>query len=571
MTDTKEIEQQVAEIRALQAKSWPSGLPREITYRLGKKPLSQYVRDEARARPDDPMVHFYGRSLSWGAVDSLSDKFAGLLQSKGVRAGDRVALMMGNCPQFLICFWGIMKLGAVLVPVNPMFKTVELSYQLNDSGAQTLVFQDDLAPLVAQVQAETPVKTLFATGAADMAGEVSPVPLPEGMGAAPAAEGVPRLLEEIELAVPFSGPDCTDLDAVAALNYTGGTTGMPKGCVHTHGDMLFTVAAYCGPAMPEAGAEDVVVNFFPMFWIAGEDLGVLAPVYTGAAVCILHRWDAVGWMAAVSHYGASIVTLLVDNAVEVMRHKEAGNYDLGSLGITSVCSFVKKLNPSFRDEWRALTGSTMVEAAYGMTETNTCDTFTVGFQDDDYDLSQQPVFVGLPVAETDIIIRDFDTGALKPLGETGEICVRSPSVLKSYWNKPEETAHAIRDGWLHTGDIGMLNSKGFVHYLGRRKEMLKVSGMPVFPAELEMLLGRHPAVLGSGVIGRKDDKKGEVPVAFIHLDPAQAGELDADSLQAWCREQMATFKVPEIRLVDSLPMTATGKVKKEELAALLQG
>ena len=141
--------------------------------------------------------------------------------------------------------------------------------------------------------------------------------------------------------------------------------------------------------------------------------------------------------------------------------------------------------------------------------------------------------------------------------------------MKSYWNKPDATAHALRDGWLHTGDIGLVNTRGFVHYLGRRKEMLKVNGMPVFPTEIEMLLGRHPAILGSGVIGRKDEAKGEVPVAFVHLDPEQAHGIDADSLRAWCREQMASFKVPEIRLVDGLPMTATGKVKKEELAALL--
>jgi fatty-acyl-CoA synthase/long-chain acyl-CoA synthetase len=211
----------------------------------------------------------------------------------------------------------------------------------------------------------------------------------------------------------------------------------------------------------------------------------------------------------------------------------------------------------------------MVEAAYGMTETNTCDTFTVGLQEGNYDLAQQPVFVGLPVPGTDIIIRDFETGALKPLGESGEICVRSPSVLKSYWQKPEETAHALRDGWLHTGDIGMVNERGFVHYLGRRKEMLKVNGMPVFPAEIEMLLGRHPAIIGSGVVGRADARKGEVAVAFIQLDPAQAEGLDAEGLRHWCRDQMASFKVPEIRLVESLPMTATGKVKKEELSALL--
>ncbi len=569
MTPMQEIEDQVQILRGLQAESWPTGLSRDIVYRRGKVPLSQYVRAEAKARPDAPMIHYYGRTLSWKDVDTLSDQFASLLQSRGVGAGDRVALMMGNCPQFTICFWGIMKRGAVLVPVNPMFKEIELAYQLNDSGAETLVFQDDLAPLVANVLEDTSVRVTYATGAAEMAGQGGAVPRPDGMGLALPADGVDRLLAALDESGPFNGPDCSDVNAVAALNYTGGTTGMPKGCVHTHGDMLYTVASYCGAAMQDAGPDDVVVNFFPMFWIAGEDLGVLAPVYTGAAVCILHRWDAVGWMASVAQYRASITMLLVDNAVEVMRHSEAVNYDLTSLGTTSVCSFVKKLGSAFREDWRALTGSTMVEAAYGMTETNTCDTFTVGLQANDYDLQQQPVFVGLPVPETDIIIRDFETGALKALGETGEICIRSPSILKSYWNKPDETDHAIRDGWLHTGDIGMVNERGFVHYLGRRKEMLKVNGMPVFPAEIEMLLGRHPAVLGSGVIGRSDPNKGEVPVAFVHLDPDQADGLDADALRAWCRENMASFKVPEIRLVEGLPMTATGKVKKEKLAALL--
>ncbi|MBB3994855.1 fatty-acyl-CoA synthase/long-chain acyl-CoA synthetase [Sulfitobacter undariae] len=569
MTQTQELDDHVSELRRLQAASWPAGVPREITYRKGKVPLSQYIRAEAKERPDDAMVHFYGNTLSWAEVDALSDKFAGLLQKSGVSAGDRVGVMMGNCPQFTICFWGIMKLGAILVPVNPMFKAIELTYQLNDSGAETLVFQDDLAGLVAQVLSDSPVKTLFATGAAEMIGNTNAIPLPAGMGSAPNAPNIARLLTEIDSADAFQGPDCIDLDAVAALNYTGGTTGMPKGCVHTHGDMLYTVAAYCGAAMGDIGPDDVIVNFFPMFWIAGEDLGLLAPVYTGASICMLHRWDAIGWMAAVAEYRASAVTLLVDNAVEVMRHEAVAEYDLSSLNGTSVCSFVKKLGSGFRQEWRALTGSTMVEASYGMTETNTCDTFTLGMQGDDYDLQQQPVFAGLPVTGTDIIIRDFETGALKPLGKSGEICVRSPSVLKSYWNKPDETAHAIRAGWLHTGDIGMVNEQGYVHYLGRRKEMLKVNGMPVFPAEIEMLLGRHPSVVGSGVIGRQDAAKGEVPVAFVQLALDQDPPLDAETLRAWCRDQMASFKVPEIRLVDSLPMTATGKVKKDELTALL--
>ncbi|MGB7317579.1 MAG: AMP-binding protein [Planktotalea sp.] len=569
MTTRQDIEAKVLEVRSLQAQSWPEGAPREVNYRLGQVPLSQYLRAEAQNRPNDVMLHYYGRSFSWSEIDALSDRFAEVLRTNGIGAGGRVALMMGNCPQFTICFWGIMKLGAVLVPVNPMFKAIELTYQLNDSGAEVLVFQDDLAPLVEQVLSDTEVKTLLAIGAAELAGQAGPVPRPAGMGAAPKAHGVTRLLDALDAAKRFAGPDCVDLDAVAALNYTGGTTGMPKGCVHTHGDMLYTIAAYCGPVMPDAGPQDVVVNFFPMFWIAGEVLGVLLPVYSGASLCILHRWDALGWMAAVQEHRGSIVTLLVDNAVEVMRHGDAHQYDLSSLRMTSVCSFVKKLGHGFRSEWRDLTGSTMVEASWGMTETNTCDTFTVGMQGGDYDLEQQPVFVGLPVPGTDIVIRDFETGALVPLGKTGEICVRSPSVLKSYWNKPEETAHALRDGWLHTGDIGMINERGHVHYLGRRKEMLKVNGMPVFPAEIEMLLGRHPAILGSGVIGRNDAAKGEVPVAFIHLDPKRSEGIDASVLQTWCRAHMATFKVPEIRIVDALPMTTTGKVKKEELSKLL--
>ncbi len=569
MTLKDEIDAQVQELRRLQDENWPAGVPRELHYRRGRKPLSQYLRDTANERPEDAAIHYYGRTLSWGDLDDLSDRFAGLLQSGGIGRGDRVALMMGNCPQFSLCFWGIMKLGAILVPVNPMFKKAELVYQLNDAGAGLIVVQDDLVPLVAEAQAETPLRRILATGAAEMAGAQGPVPQPAGMGAAPPPDGVERLLDALDGAPRFAGGGCDDLDAVAALNYTGGTTGLPKGCVHTHGDMLYTAAAYCGAALPDVGPDDVVVNFFPMFWIAGEDLGLLAPMYTGSAVCMLHRWDIVGWMAAVSHYRGSVVTLLVDNAVDVMRHPAVGDYDLGSLRNTSVCSFVKKLGKTFRDDWRALTGSTMIEAAWGMTETNTCDTFTAGMQQDDYDLNQQPVFVGLPVPGTDIVIRDFDTGAVKPIGETGEICVRSPSVLKSYWNKPEETAHALRDGWLHTGDIGMVNARGHVHYLGRRKEMLKVNGMAVFPAEIEMLLGRHPAVVGSGVIGRADPASGEIPVAFVQLNPDLAGDIDAETMRAWCKKQMASYKVPEIRLVKGLPMTATGKVKKEELTALL--
>ncbi|MCG3163650.1 MAG: Long-chain-fatty-acid--CoA ligase [Acidobacteria bacterium] len=204
-----------------------------------------------------------------------------------------------------------------------------------------------------------------------------------------------------------------------------------------------------------------------------------------------------------------------------------------------------------------------------MTETHTVDTFTIGMQDDDFDLKSKPIFVGLPMPGTEFKILDFETRQLKPLGEEGEIVVRSPSLLKSYWNKPEATAEAFGAGWFHTGDIGMIDEQGYLHFLGRRKEMLKVKGMSVFPAEIEAILGQHPSVVGSGVIGVEDAERGQSPVAFVRIRPEDRERLTEAELTEWCRRNMAAYKVPRIRFVEELPMTATGKVKKEELGRLL--
>jgi fatty-acyl-CoA synthase len=268
--------------------------------------------------------------------------------------------------------------------------------------------------------------------------------------------------------------------------------------------MLYTAASNFGIALERAD-DTVFLSFFPQFWIAGENLGLVFPVFCGATLVLLTRWDPVAVMTAVQRYRVTCMAMPVDGAVEMMDHPRFGEFDLRSLRQVRVVSFVKKLNLDYRRRWQALTGGILAEAAWGMTETHTSDTFTTGFQDGDYDLHAQPVFVGLPVPGTEFKICDFDTGALKPLGVEGEIRVRSPSLLKGYWNKPEATAEALVDGWLRTGDIGVIDEQGFLHFLGRRKEMLKVKGMSVFPPEIEAVLGQHPAVLGSGVIGRLDE------------------------------------------------------------------
>ncbi len=557
-----------AQLDALQRQRWPEGVPLSVEYPLGEITLGEILRTWAQRQPDKAAVVYYGATMSYRELDERSDRHAALLASLGVKPGDRVAVMLGNCPQYHVAFYGALKLGAVHVPVNPLFKQAELLYELNDSGAQTLIVIDQLVDLALAVQSETGVKRILVTSFEEALPAAPTLPVPESIRTGKQVPpGTIDWLPALAACTTAAPPLNTDLDATAALNYTGGTTGMPKGCVHTQRDMVYTAASAATVALG-TGPDDVILNYMAMFWIAGENLGLIYPVFNGSTLVLLARWDAVAAMAAIQQYRVTRVGFVFDNAVEILDHPDAARYDFSSLKGARCSSFVKKLNPAYRARWQALTGTTIAEAAWGMTETHTSDTFTTGFQEDDFDLKGQPVFVGLPVPGTRIKICDWETGAPLPLGREGEMVVSTPSLMMGYWNKPDATAETLRGStWFRTGDIGVYDELGFLHFLGRRKEMLKVRGMSVFPTEIEALLGQHPQIIGAGVIGVPDERAGELPVAFVVARPG-AG-LTAETLTAWCRDNMATYKVPRIRMVEALPMTATGKVKKHELAAML--
>lgn len=554
-------------LRELQQAAWPAGHATEPQYPLGQRPLTHYLQHWAQTVPDKPAVRFYGHDLTYAELDELSSRFAALLLDSGVQPGDRVAVYLPNCPQLHIVFYGILKAGAVHCPVSPMAMPMELAYQVKDCGAQVIVSFDQLLPVVRQVAEDCQLRLLISTSLSELCPAEPPFAVPDLLLA-------PKLpiTDSIDLLPALAGIEPrTDLpepalDAIAALNYTGGTTGLPKGCIHTHGDMLYTCASFL-PAALGLDSDRVSLNFMPEFWIAGENAGLLFPVYGGTSLVLLARWDALAFMGAVQHYRVNHTGLLVDSAAEILDHPQRDAFDLSSLQVTSCVSFIKKLTPEYRRRWHELTNCTLFETSFGMTETHTCDTFTAGLQEDDFDLKSAPTFVGLPVPGTEFKVCDFDTGALLPLGSEGELCVRSPSLLKGYWNKPEASAEALRDGWLHTGDSGVITEQGFIRYLGRRKEMLKVNGMSVFPSELEAMLGQHPDLLASAVVGRPDERRGEMPLAFVVAKPGSG--LTGEALIDWCRQIMASYKVPEVRMVDSLPMTATGKVKKNELKELI--
>jgi len=560
----------LSKLEALWDKNRPSDLPPEPHYPLGEVPLTEYLRHWAREAPDRPCVIFYGAELTFGQLDDLSDRFASFLAEKGLAKGDRVAVLLPNCPQFLIAFFGILKLGCVHVPVNPMFKDQEFLYEMQDTGAEVIVVLDLLYPLVQSNRDKTSLREILVTRLADFLPQEPTLPFPD-LAQLP-AQNCPGALDFMTVLKGHS-PEYPaveiGLDDLAALNYTGGTTGMPKGCEHTQRDMIYVGATFATYSIHDLRQDDLILIYLPIFWIAGEDGGVILPVFSGTTEILLVRWDPLAVMTAVDRYRVTLMHGLVDSFVEVMEHPERDRFDLTSLRMTGVSSFVKKLTVDYRRRWEELSGSVMREGGYGMTETHTLDTFTTGMQKDDFDIQGRPVFVGLPMPGTRVKIVDFETGQILPLGEEGEIMIQSPSMMRAYWNRPEETRSQLVNGWLHTGDIGMLDQEGYLYFLGRTKEMLKVKGMSVFPSEIETLLGRHPAIGGSGVVGKQDQEKSEIPVAFVMLKPDFVGRVSAEEITAWCRKNMAGFKVPEVRIVDQLPLTATGKVQKTELERML--
>ncbi|MEJ6550248.1 AMP-binding protein [Corynebacterium sp. USCH3] len=561
-TDTTTLEAALAEVRAVQDSNWPAEVPRTVSYPAGTDGIVEYLWHWADTRPDDEAIIFYGRTVSYSEYDELSDRFAGWLLAHGVQPGDRVGVHLPNCPQFNIAMLGILKAGAVHVPINPLFREHELRHELNDAGVTVLLTDVESADLVDAVRPDTAVRHVATTGLSDMLTDTPPVAPPF-----PVAPGTSADWGEI-ISSDRAPRRPSDPDALAALNYTGGTTGLPKGCEHTQGHMLYTAASGTVGTGRQVGEHPVrAIAFLPVFWIAGEDLGILLPLVNGGTSILFTRWDATAVLDAVERHRATDLTGMVDNDLEILDHPQFDRKKVSSLVSVLGISFATKLNPAIRARWREAAGQTLREASYGMTETHTLDTFTLGFQEDDADLHSDPVFCGMPLPGTDILIVDEAGQPVAP-GESGEIILRSPSVLTCYHNNPEATAEAFLDEWLRTGDVGSIDAGGALHYLARNKEMIKTNGMSVFPAEVEAILRLHPDIATAAVVPRSHPEKGQVAAAFVTLtDDADIGHDTAgeEALHSWAALNMAGYKVPVVTIIDEMPMTATGKIRKGDL------
>ena len=525
-----------------------------------QQPLHEYLRTHARERGERAACIWYGHAMSWAELDRASDAFAARLQAIGVKKGEPVVLFLNNCPQYLVAHFGIQKIGAIVCPSGPLNKEHELAYQVNDLKARVIVAAAPLLPVVRKVQPESALAHVFVVHYADLLPVPSSLDLPAELAAEQKTQrGVPDDCEDF-LAVMKSGvkpaPVAVDMDDVALMTYTSGTTGLPKGAMLSYGNALFKTraAADCNGV----GPDDVLLSIAPLYHIAGMLMGVNVPVLSGATSVLLHRFDPRAVLQAIASYRVSWWYSIAPMNVACMQVPDIASFDLSSLQMNPVTSFGITFTEPLAAQWRSHAGNcTSFEAAYGLSETHTCDTYTPHH-------APRWGTQGIAVPGVTIRIVDADTQVDMPTGEVGEIVLTSPGTFKGYWNKPEATAATLRNGWVHTGDMGKLDADGYLTFIGRFKEMIKVSGYSVFPEEVETILIKHPAVAQAAVIALPDAEKGEVVKAFIVRKPGAA--LEADALIAWSRDNMASYKAPRaVSFIDALPTTGAGKVLRRLL------
>ncbi len=523
-------------------------------------PLHGYLRVHARQQPDKAAYLWYGRAISYAELDRASDAFAARLAALGVKKGEPVALFLNNCPQYVMAHFAIQKLGAIVCPCGPLNKEHELLYQLDDLKARVIIAADNLLPVVAQVRARTALKHVFAVRYGDLLPEQPSVDIPaELLAMKNQATPFPVDVEDFLLATQGNArpPQVVlEMDDVALMTYTSGTTGLPKGAMLSYRNALYKSAAAANCNGVSKG--DVLLAVAPLYHIAGMVMGINVTVFTGATSVLLYRFDPLAVLQAIARHRVSWWYSIAPMNVFAMQVPGAKDFDLSSLRMNPVTSFGIVFTEALATQWKTFAvNCNSFEAAYGLSETHTVDTYMPhsairwGTQ-------------GKAIPGNEIRILDAESGHECATGEVGEIVLRSAGVFKGYWNKPEATAKTLREGWVYTGDMGKLDADGYLSFIGRFKEMIKVSGYSVFPEEVETILVKHPAIAQAAVIGIPDADKGEVVKAFVVLKPGQSAS--AADIVTWSRDNMASYKAPrEVSPIAALPTTGAGKVLRRLL------
>jgi long-chain acyl-CoA synthetase len=510
------------------------------------------------ADPDGAAVKYFDGVLTRTELDEQSDALASALLANGFGRGDRLAVYLQNVPQFLVCMVAAWKAGGVMVSINPMSRTRELSYLLKDSGAKVLVCLETLYDDVARgVVPDTDVALVLTTSELEYQSR-NDERLFKGVGRQrhDGTTDFSELLQQHRGQTPPPVQFATD--DIAFLTYTSGTTGVPKGAMNTHGNVVFTASVYRDWARFGPGGS--VFGIAPLFHITGL-IGHIAVSFLAPSTLVLaYRFDPQVVLDALLEHRPTYTIGAITAFNALLNSPEFSKDHFSSF--TSVYSGGAAISPTAEQAFLAATGK-QVHNAYGLTETTSPMTLTPFGAPSPVDPTSGALSVGVPVPSTIVRIQGED-GQDLPLGEVGEIVAEGPQVVAGYWGKPDETAASLPGGALKSGDVGFMNPEGWIFIVDRKKDMINASGYKVWPREVEDVLAEHPAVRESAVVGVPDEKRGETVRAFVSLVPGASAT--PEELIAHCRERMAAYKYPRsVVLVDELPKTVTGKILRREL------
>jgi len=542
-------------------KSYPPGVPAEIDVNEYAS-LREVLEASCAKFGSRPAYSCMGRTITFAELDRLSAAFGAFLQGRGLTKGARVALMMPNVLQYPVCLFGILRVGCTVVNVNPLYTPRELEHQLNDSGAEMIVVVENFAHTLAEVLPKTEVKHVVVTTIGEMLGlkgvlvdfvlrhvkkMIPPWDIPGAMRLSDAlAEGGRRKLEPVAIGH----------EDIAFLQYTGGTTGVAKGAMLLHRNIIANLLQAGAWVKPFLGNKrHVVITPLPLYHIFSLTANCLIFMTLGAEnVLITNPRDIPGLVKEMSKHSFTAITGVNTLFNALLNNAEFHKLDFSTLQMTLGGGMA--VQKAVADRWEKVTGKPLIEA-YGLTETSPAATINP------LDLPEYNGAIGLPISSTDLVLRD-DDGKDVALGERGEICIKGPQVMAGYWKRPEETAKIIdRDGWLATGDIGVVDERGYVRIVDRKKDMILVSGFNVYPNEIEAVVAMHPGVLECAAVGVPDVKSGEAVKLFVvKKDPA----LTAEALLAHCREQLTGYKCPrDVEFRTELPKSNVGKILRREL------
>lgn len=543
------------------AVAWPKRLPHALA--VPDTTLWFNLEVSARRWPHKPAYIFFGRELTFSELHRQAEALAGWLQAQGVTKGDRVLLFTQNCPQFVIAFYAVQRVDAVVVPVNPMNRADEFGHYISDARAKAAITTADLAAVVTAANENLPpaqrLQQLLVTRFADMlpdpiAADESPPPamLAWLLAEHPLPAGATRWADALA-AGHRPGPATASPDDLALLPYTSGTTGLPKGCMHSHRTLMPNTVG--GGQWGHSGAESVSLGVVPMFHITGMLYGVLGPVYGGSTVVLMPRWDRDLAGRLISRHQVSHWVCIPTMIIDLFGSPNYKSFDLTSLRYLSGggAAMPKAVAERLQDEF----GITFAEG-YGLTE-------TAAPTHSNPPERAKLQCLGIPIFGVDSRIIDPDTLRELPAGEAGEIVSHGPMIFKGYWGHPEATRAAFVeiDGkpFFRTGDLGRRDEEGYFFITDRLKRMINASGYKVWPSEVELLLFKCPLVQEACVIGARDAYRGETVKAVVVLRAEHRGTATEADLIGWAREHMAAYKVPRIvEFVDALPKSGSGKV-----------